>query len=114
MKIKAACQCNPVLIDGELTASEASNKNDETERQDGDVEGGGVALADPGEVETSDGKGCSKREEDGRWVVPKGESLHMGSVGTNSAEQHDGVIERGHSGHYDWGVLAIAQTGAKI
>ena len=30
VKIKAACQCNPVVIDGELTASEASNKNDET------------------------------------------------------------------------------------
>ena len=28
--IKAACQCNPVVIDGELMASEASNKNDET------------------------------------------------------------------------------------
>ena len=26
----------------------------------------------------------------------------MGSVGTKSAEQHDRVIERGHSGHYDW------------
>ena len=62
---KAACQCDPVVIDGELTASEASNKNDETERQmtrvrtcrhipvifdwkDGDVETRGVALTDPG------------------------------------------------------------------
>ena len=26
----------------------------------------------------------------------------MGSVGTKSAKQHDGVIERGHSRHYDW------------
>ena len=57
VKIKAACQCNPAVINGELPASEASNKSDETERQmtrvrtdrhipvildgkDGDVEGG--------------------------------------------------------------------------
>ena len=70
-KIKAACQDNPVVIDGEQTASEASNKNDEAERQttrartcshipvifdwkDRDVESRCVALADPGEVETSD------------------------------------------------------------
>ena len=33
VKIKAACQCNPAVIDGELTASEASNKSDETARQ---------------------------------------------------------------------------------
>ena len=77
--IEAACQCNPVVIDGELTALEASNENDGTERvlvmdsreqitrvrtcrripvildwKDGDVESRGVALTDPGEIETSD------------------------------------------------------------
>ena len=53
VKIKVACQYDPVVIGGEQTASEASNKNDETERQVGDVETRGVALADPREVQTS-------------------------------------------------------------
>ena len=107
MKIKAACQCNPVVIDGELTASEASNKNDETERQmtrvrtcghiqvildgkDGDVEGGDVTLADHGEVETSDEvtsihggegvneKGCSRREQDGHGLYQMGSRYTWG------------------------------------
>ena len=75
-----------------------------------------MALTDPGEVETSDevtsmhgcrddlvlgerirGNSGSKRKQDGRWVVPLGESeaVHMGSVGTKGGEQNDEVIERG-------------------
>ena len=51
----AACQGNPVAINGEETASEASSRSDEAERQtkDEDAESRCVALADPGEEETA-------------------------------------------------------------
>ena len=59
-----------------------------------------MALADPGEVQTTD----EVTSMHGSRVVPLGESVHMKSVGTKSAEPHDGVIERGHSGHYGEGI----------
>ena len=51
----AACQGNSVAINGEQTASEASSRSDEAERQtkDEEAESRCVALAVPGEEETA-------------------------------------------------------------